>query len=117
MSADRDAQVEGTWATDKTHHGDTEGTEEMAVYVDQLRPVEYPWAGLVAADRRACHLMADTEEELEEFCRRLHLKASWRHGDHYDLTESKRRQAIRLGAVEVDATKLIQLRRRNRAGS
>lgn len=75
----------------------------MTVYVDDWRQparvgrLEAVWS----------HLTADTDEELHEFAARLGLRREWaQHMDqpnrslhHYDVTESKRRQAIRLGAV------------------
>lgn len=59
---------------------------------------------------QAAHLFCDTRanlEELHEFARKLGLKRSWfqsRRGtlSHYDLTASKRRQALTAGAVSVD---------------
>jgi hypothetical protein len=55
------------------------------------------------------HIQADTEEELHAFAARLGLKRAWfqsRPGrpwmDHYDLTRSKREQALALGAVAED---------------
>lgn len=55
--------------------------------------------------KEACHLMADSKEELIEFARKLKLKDSWIQCTsilHYDLTKGKRFQAIKLGAKEVD---------------
>jgi hypothetical protein len=84
----------------------------MAVYVDDLgMPAKV--GGLNA---RWSHLVADSREELHDFARRLGLRREWfqdpvvtgkpkaRPGSraaenwHYDVTESKRRQAIALGA-------------------
>ncbi len=54
----------------------------------------------------ACHMFADTDEELHEMAARLRMKRSWfqdRGGvPHYDLTPSKRKWAIGYGAREVD---------------
>lgn len=87
----------------------------MAVYVDELRAVGYTRAGWAGRrTKQACHLMADTEEELEATRKRLGLRPSWRHGDHYDLTYGKRCDAIRLGAVCVTSLELVQLRRAKR---
>ena len=80
----------------------------MSVYVDQLfacSPTRH-WHY-----RRACHLLADTDVELEAFARRLYLKPGWKHGDHYDLTPNKRRAAIAAGAIEVNAGALVRIRR------
>jgi hypothetical protein len=70
----------------------------MAVYVDDSR---IEWRG-----KRWSHLQADSVEELHAFAARLGLRRSWfqaRAGrpelEHYDVTESKREQAIRMGAI------------------
>lgn len=73
----------------------------MTVYVDDVRiPAR---VGRVTG--RWSHLTADTTEELHEFAARLGLRRHWfqDHPDprrrHYDVTDSKRRHAIALGAV------------------
>ncbi len=72
----------------------------MAIYVDPLFPTEpskrWPYT-------QACHLIADTLRELHAFAlQRLGLQRTWyqhHHGNttrcHYDLTASKRAQALR----------------------
>ena len=81
----------------------------MSVYVDPLiatRPYRksenerWNW-------RQSCHMTADTEEELHVMANRLGLKRAWFQNHHpnpllwhYDLTANKRKQALRLGAVE-----------------
>lgn len=88
----------------------------MSVYVDEIRD----W-GLIARARGLrhthwCHLTADTEEELHAFAARLGLRRSWfqKKSDrdyrwHYDIVPSKRAQAVRLGAQEVDRRFIGQL--------
>ncbi|HZO72803.1 MAG TPA: DUF4031 domain-containing protein [Ktedonobacteraceae bacterium] len=82
----------------------------MSVYVDQLintKPYRrsenerWNWS-------QSCHMLADSEEELHAFARRLGLKREWfqkKHQNprlwHYDLTANKRRQALQLGAKEL----------------
>jgi len=83
----------------------------VSVYVDELQ--------LVAASPRwrftlACHMMADTDAELEAMASSLCLRQEWRHGDHYDLTWIKRAAAIKLGAQSVSAEDLVALRQRAR---
>ncbi len=72
----------------------------MGVYVDEL---VWEWR-----ERRWCHLLADTEEELHRFASRLGFAPfscqrrpgrPWR--DHYDLDERRRLEAVRLGAIEI----------------
>ena len=70
----------------------------MSVFVDEA---VWPWRG-----KLWCHMSADSMEELHEFANRLGLKRSWFQDaggiPHYDLTESKRRQALAMGAVHLD---------------
>lgn len=75
----------------------------MTVVVDDFR-VPARVGGIRA---RWSHLTADTREELHAFAARLGLKRSWFQdkGDglwHYDVTDSKRNEAIALGAKAVD---------------
>jgi hypothetical protein len=70
----------------------------MSVYVDDSF---IEWRG-----KTWCHLQADTADELHKFAAKLGLRRAWfqtRPGrpelDHYDVTASKRDQAIALGAV------------------
>ena len=73
----------------------------MSTYVDSLMPCRpngrWPWS-------QSCHLFADTLDELHDFATRLGLRRAWfqnhRRLPHYDLTSNKRRQAVKLGAVE-----------------
>jgi uncharacterized protein DUF4031 len=83
-----------------------------AVYVDDVRA--YPISMIQPSARRFgtlwSHMSADTDEELHAMADKLGLRRSyaqhmdspqqWRH--HYDLIPSKRHQAIRLGALQVD---------------
>ena len=77
----------------------------MAVYVDLPR---YNRHVLLV-----CHMMADTMGELEAMAGEIGLQPDRRHGDHYDLSASKRRAAIRRGAKGVDSVALVHLRRHN----
>ena len=84
----------------------------MVVYVDEQRKVEskrriWPYS-------KSCHMMADTDVELEKMARRLKLREQWRHGDHYDLTPNKRVLALCYGAKQTSTRKLIQLREKRR---
>lgn len=87
----------------------------MTVYVDDIR---IP-ARVGKINARWSHLIADTQEELHDFARHLGLIQSWfqdpavngkpkahpgtREAEnwHYDVTDSKRKLAIELGAVPV----------------
>lgn len=61
-----------------------------------------------------CHMMADTDEELEGIARELKLKPRWRHGDHYDVRPRKRALAVKMGAIEVKPMFLVNIRRQRR---
>jgi hypothetical protein len=78
----------------------------MAVYVDDMNlRADVPDGDQVVRGRWS-HLYADTEAELRDFARQLGLRESWiQHpgqiGVHFDVTASKRQQAIRQGARPV----------------
>lgn len=83
----------------------------MSVYVDQEKD---QYRHMIMS-----HLVADTLDELHAMAQRLGLKRSWfqvsRSGmPHYDICQTKREQAIRFGAVEIDRRKMVELVRRNR---
>jgi len=56
------------------------------------------------------HMTSDTdEEELHRFATgKLGLRREWFQGDHYDLTENKQKQALRLGAKSVTSEDLFR---------
>lgn len=81
----------------------------MGVYVDDLKPVIV--LGIFPS-RESCHLVADTISELHSFAGRLNLRRSWfqpKSHPHYDLTQNKRRQALRFGALEITDRRLVEL--------
>ena len=84
----------------------------MAVYVDDLFPV---MRGQMKKYGHSCHLLADSDEELEQFARRIKLRRGWKHGDHYDLTPARRVRAVAAGAVEATSEDLVKIRKRARA--
>ena len=65
------------------------------------------------------HMMADTDEELEAMARKLGLKRRWKQSPyrhpHYDVCQSKRREAVRLGARVVSSRELVELFYRRRS--
>lgn len=68
----------------------------MTVYVDEAI---WPWRG-----RRWAHLMADSLEELHAFAAQLGLKRAWFQAKpggaaHYDVTDTVRLKALKLGAM------------------
>lgn len=73
----------------------------MTVYVDWL--MHHGWV-LRGHHVRNCHMFADSVDELLEFAERIGLKPRWLQGKraiHFDLTESRRKAAVELGAVEL----------------
>ena len=58
------------------------------------------------------HLIADSADELERLARLLGLRPAWKHGDHYDVGEGKRRTAIKLGAKPITCRELVKILRR-----
>jgi hypothetical protein len=82
----------------------------MSVNVDSIRPNS---SGPL---RESCHLLADSDLELEEFACRLRIAKSAKHGDYYDLSSARRVWAVRMGAVEVGSRDLVAVRRIGRRG-
>ena len=78
----------------------------MAVYVDPLTTVEptakWKWT-------QACHMFADSVDELDKLALSIGLFPEWRQNSnlggfvHYDLTASKRKKAIAAGARQLDS--------------
>ena len=78
----------------------------VAVYVDNYRQ---KWGRLIMS-----HMMADTEAELDAMALAVGLRLTWKQPakgkrpPHFDLCESKRRQAIHLGAVPISCFDLVK---------
>ena len=82
----------------------------MSVYVDDMHA---PYGRLIM-----CHMLADTDAELHAMADRIGVARKWHQGDHYDIALSKRRLAIKFGAVEITALAAgIMAMHRRRAGS
>lgn len=86
----------------------------MSVYVDPLMRV-------ARSDRwpfhLACHLIADTVDELHQFADKLGLKHKWfqdKGVPHYDLTKNKRYMAVRLGAKQLTREEFAEMYYRTR---
>lgn len=61
------------------------------------------------------HLAADSLEELHEAAKSIGLREEWfqaGHLPHYDLCQSKKRLAIRQGAVRISTKELIAVIRK-----
>lgn len=77
----------------------------MAVYVDRI--MKYPkTAGWPYEE--ACHMIADTLDELHRMAAKIGLKRVWFQNSpphsvpHYDLTVGKKHQALANGALDAD---------------
>lgn len=90
----------------------------MAVYVDSARN---PFGRMVM-----CHMWADTAAELHQMAAAIGMKREWFQTPdgpnprpvsfpHYDLSQTRRAAAIRLGAVEMDRRDGADSRRSIRA--
>lgn len=82
----------------------------MTVYVDDMRLK----AKVGRYSGYWSHLFADTHEELEEFARKLKLKPEWiqypgTKNEHYDVIDTKRALAIKLGAEKVSWRKTAEI--------
>lgn len=81
------------------------------VYVDPLVSAKWRYGP-------ACHLFADSTEELHVFARRIGMKRAWFQNNsvlpHYDLTISRRENAILNGAVELSRRELIAMIQKRR---
>lgn len=81
----------------------------MAVYVDNGK---WKYGRMLM-----CHMLADTVEELHEMAKKLGLKQEWfqeKSTPHYDICQSKRKLAIKCGAIEIDRYKVVEIIRKYR---
>lgn len=84
----------------------------MSVYVDWL--CRHGWV-MRGRPVESCHLLADTLDELHAFAKKIGLKRSWfQNGSapHYDLTASRRSEAVRAGAIELTRATFPEVYRR-----
>ncbi len=86
----------------------------MTVYVDDAFIQATVPNGRARHASRWCHLTATSKEELHAFAARLGLRRSYFQSAstrlwHYDITKSKRAQAIRLGAVPITGRQMIHM--------
>lgn len=88
----------------------------MAVYVDDLR--RFP-TKIACFKMGSCHMTADTLDELHAMAARIGLKREWfqdHHlAPHYDLTGSRRVDALQAGCIYKSAKDQARERRTKRA--
>jgi hypothetical protein len=96
--------------------GNVDKEEGMTVYVDRLAS-NGRW-GPCGRFLRSCHLFADSLDELHAFAARIGMKREWFQGHsslgHYDLTANRRKQAVKLGAVEIPPQEVVAMIQRQR---
>lgn len=73
-----------------------------------------PYRGMVM-----CHMLADTTDELLAMADQIGVQRRWLQNpgtwrEHFDISQSKRRLAIRAGAVEIDRKRLARLLKEKR---
>ena len=82
----------------------------MSVYVDNAKNV--------LGRMKMCHMVADTNEELQKMAGRIGLNYAWyQEGGftpHYDLSLSRRKMAVEAGAIEVTSRELVRMIRRKK---
>src|SRR5713101_3525747 len=86
----------------------------MAVYVDDFR-TSY-------RDKKVCHMLADTDEELHAMADRIGVARKHHHnsvsGSHYDIASSEYPVAIRAGAIAITARQAAMMaEQRRKTGS
>ena len=86
----------------------------MPVYVDPLAIFGGENAPRCFRFKPSCHMYADSLEELHSLATKIGLRREWFQDQvlpHYDLTEGKRFQAVRFGAIEKDWKHMLSYRK------
>lgn len=88
----------------------------MSVYADPM----FPWPPTKKWPYpEACHLIADSKEELIEFAVKLGLRPDWIQTaetkpkdkyriPHFDLTRNKRKLAVKAGTIEINTREMAR---------
>jgi hypothetical protein len=72
----------------------------VTVYVDDMK-AEFQPSHRPGRKYVMCHMIADTEAELHEMAGKIGVVRKWYQGDHYDITQTKRAEAVKRGAREI----------------
>ena len=59
-----------------------------------------------------CHMVADSLDELHAMAKAIGMRREWFQGEktpHYDVCLSRRAAALKLGAIEIDREKMVEL--------
>jgi hypothetical protein len=78
----------------------------VSVYVDE--PI-WPYGRMMM-----CHMVADSRAELDEMADTVGVPRRWiqkpgTDREHYDICKSKRKEAVRAGAIEMTCADLVRL--------
>lgn len=78
----------------------------MAVYVDDMRA---KFGRMIM-----CHMLADTDDELHAMADAIGVARKWHQKagtirSHYDIALSKRAIAVRMGAFEIDRSRVAAI--------
>jgi hypothetical protein len=87
----------------------------MTIYVDPLMSNGWQLRGHAVQN---CHLFTDGPlDELHSFAAQIGMKRAWfqdKSTPHYDLTPTRRKLAVAIGAVEVDRRQAVAIWRAQR---
>lgn len=72
----------------------------MTIYVDDMK-AEFKPAHRAGRTYVMSHMIGSSFDELHAFAKQLGVARKWFQADHYDITQSKRQLAFRLGAVPI----------------
>lgn len=66
-----------------------------------------------------CHMLADTEAELERMALTIGMKLIWwqykgTYKSHFDICQTKKALALKTGAIEIDKHRLVQILKEKR---
>lgn len=81
------------------------------VYVDSMNA---PYRRMLM-----CHMLADTEEELEAMALKIGVQLKWwqykgTYKSHFDICQTKKALALKSGAIEIDKHRLVQILKEKR---
>jgi len=74
----------------------------MVVWIDDMYRVPMGRFGRM----KMSHMISTSERELHAIAQSIGIKRRWYQGDHYDISISKRKLAIKAGAIEVTMRQL-----------
>lgn len=85
----------------------------MAVYVDDFETTGMTYRGM-----KMCHMIADTRDELLEMVDKIGVQRKWIQAygtarEHFDICLSKKKLAIKHGAIAIPMRELAKMKRIN----